>query len=818
MSGILDILAQLRSAASAVGSAIWAIDVRDNIASALRKSADAIEECYRNVNSASLREDAFAAALQDAIDDELLPIPATVIDDNSLPGTKIQDGTIPLRKLSEAVQITVDSALSGTSTNPVQNKVIKETIDELNGSLATKQEAMPDISRTTVESSVIDIAKEGTTGNLNVSTGEIGTGNGLVSDYIDISHTVRFYRATGSSSKFGSDSYCLYNADHEFIAGFAGNTSYTFQDYDGYTYCVPIDVSNTPGAVYARIQFGGVAAWSYHMVNEYSRYDIDVEEVVSARTDINAVEHSTLKDSLNSSFGILSNEIEQIESTENIGQDYVIYPYDNVRKVKVESDQTTTMTIRGITVADFDHMGTPTVGNESIEVVSNYDGPGMKFRVIALSPRTDSGAGAFYVLNGMASGLEVGKKYRIHIKTSDPTIDTSGGGKYIRIYCKAGCNTWSGQEQQTNPEHAYVSTIFTATATTQAILINPFMTNRADVYLPAIGDETIIEDFYINEVSDDVALYTHEAVFSQTVTGKKLTYVVNGDKFVVSGGDNISISKAISGLMSVNGILPSNAGNVEYKSHLQGRKLITLGDSITQAKTTYTNYVDYPSMIADITGMDVFNAGLGTTRMSFTQNGDNIDIISFANLCDMINSGDWTELQALANTPSQSNRETIAMVYNYFSTLDWSEVDYISVAFGANDATSALMDNENNKYDKYTYIGAFRYGIEKIMSKYPNIRIIALTPIYRHFGSADGDQDSDNTRMTTGGYYYYELAEKLIECCKEYHLPYIDLYNLCGINKINWKTYVREADGLHASYDGQCVMARVAASGMISVL
>ena len=135
MSGILDILAQLRSAATAVGSAIWAIDVRDDIASALRKSADAIEECYRNVNSASLREDAFAAALQDAIDDELLPIPATVIEDNSLPGSKIQQGSLPLDRLAEPVQITVDSALSDSSTNPVQNKVVKGALDELNGSL-----------------------------------------------------------------------------------------------------------------------------------------------------------------------------------------------------------------------------------------------------------------------------------------------------------------------------------------------------------------------------------------------------------------------------------------------------------------------------------------------------------------------------------------------------------------------------------------------------------------------------------------------------------------------------------------------------------
>lgn len=134
-SPISTILANLRRTVNVLRSAVYAIDVRDDIADAIDDSADAIEQIYSDVDSASLREDAFAAALQEAIDDNLLPIPATVIDDNSLPGTKIQDGTIPLRKLSEAVQITVDSALSGTSTNPVQNKVIKETIDELNGSL-----------------------------------------------------------------------------------------------------------------------------------------------------------------------------------------------------------------------------------------------------------------------------------------------------------------------------------------------------------------------------------------------------------------------------------------------------------------------------------------------------------------------------------------------------------------------------------------------------------------------------------------------------------------------------------------------------------
>jgi len=135
MSAISTILANLRHTVNVLRSAVYAIDVRDDIADAIDDSADAIEQIYSDVDSASLREDAFAAALQEAIDDNLLPIPATVIDDNSLPGSKIQQGSLPLDRLAEPVQITVDSALSDSSTNPVQNKVVKGALDELNGSL-----------------------------------------------------------------------------------------------------------------------------------------------------------------------------------------------------------------------------------------------------------------------------------------------------------------------------------------------------------------------------------------------------------------------------------------------------------------------------------------------------------------------------------------------------------------------------------------------------------------------------------------------------------------------------------------------------------
>lgn len=126
---------------------------------------DAIEKCYQDVNSATLREDAFRAALQAAIDHG--DIPGMVIADNSVPGTKIQDGTLPLSKLAEPVQITVDSALSDSSPNPVQNKVIKGAIDELNGSL---EELQNDVLTDDIKNALLGVLENVVTNNTDAAT------------------------------------------------------------------------------------------------------------------------------------------------------------------------------------------------------------------------------------------------------------------------------------------------------------------------------------------------------------------------------------------------------------------------------------------------------------------------------------------------------------------------------------------------------------------------------------------------------------------------------------------------------------------------
>lgn len=115
MSAISNFLSFLRSA-------IYAIDVRDGI-------ADAIEQCYNDVNNPTLKTEALEAALQTKIDEGKMA--ALTIGDGTITGAKLANGTIPKAKLDPSITFDADSAFDTTSTNAIQNKVVAGAISTL---------------------------------------------------------------------------------------------------------------------------------------------------------------------------------------------------------------------------------------------------------------------------------------------------------------------------------------------------------------------------------------------------------------------------------------------------------------------------------------------------------------------------------------------------------------------------------------------------------------------------------------------------------------------------------------------------------------
>lgn len=225
---------------------------------------------------------------------------------------------------------------------------------------------------------------------------------------------------------------------------------------------------------------------------------------------------------------------------------------------------------------------------------------------------------------------------------------------------------------------------------------------------------------------------------------------------------------------------------------LAGMTCVCFGDSITG---NYTNPFDYPSIIARKTGMEVINGGFGGCRMA-QHPSENYTAFSMCNLADSVASGNWAVQDAAVESVESANAaEHMAAL----KEVDWSTVDYITILYGTNDFTGGVPIGEHDgSLSTFQFKGALRHSIETILTAYPKIRIVLLTPIYRFWNENGTVTDSDSYEIS--GLKLIDYVEAVTEIANEYKLPVFNLYNSLGINKLNRTIFL--ADGVHPNESG----------------
>ena len=267
----------------------------------------------------------------------------------------------------------------------------------------------------------------------------------------------------------------------------------------------------------------------------------------------------------------------------------------------------------------------------------------------------------------------------------------------------------------------------------------------------------------------------------------------------------------------------SDISEDRYISKFKGKTIVCFGDSITG---NYPAPMDYPSMLAEKLGATVYNVGFGGCCMC--DNGQERRLFTMCRLVDSIVAGDFTaqENSGVSITYKQGgvNVNYVPMRIETLKAIDWSKVDYITIAYGTNDWNSNYgLDNENNPLDTTTYIGAFRYSVEKLLTAYPNIKILPITPLWRWWDTntgmpsgETGDYLDANTYAKGTGYYLWNYGDALIEASKDYHIPTLDMYHKCMMNKFNRYQYFNTTDGTHPKLEGRVLFAEILASALES--
>ena len=239
---------------------------------------------------------------------------------------------------------------------------------------------------------------------------------------------------------------------------------------------------------------------------------------------------------------------------------------------------------------------------------------------------------------------------------------------------------------------------------------------------------------------------------------------------------------------------------------LNGKTIVNFGDSI------FGNFFernDISSYIANLTGATVYNCGFGGCRMA-THNVANYEPFCMHSLAYAIANNDWTAQENAVNDNTWTDKPWyFNMRLNTLKSIDFSKVDIITIAYGTNDFMSDIrQDNEENKLDYNYYKGALRYSIEKILTAYPNIRIVVCTPIYRSWNNADGSfKEDSNTKIDSFNKTLIDFGTSCKEVCAEYNLQYIDNYYI-GMGKFTRTHYWDSDDYTHPNENGRKLIAQ----------
>jgi len=205
---------------------------------------------------------------------------------------------------------------------------------------------------------------------------------------------------------------------------------------------------------------------------------------------------------------------------------------------------------------------------------------------------------------------------------------------------------------------------------------------------------------------------------------------------------------------------------------LKDKKIVFLGDSITEGHGTSSIENRFTELISKNEGAVCYNYGIGGTRIAYQH------APSAEPRWDMCFLDRVVEMEHDAD-----------IVFVFGGTND----------FGHGDAAIGCMEDR----DPYTFYGALHTLFTKLITKYPDSKIVVATPLHRC--------DEENC-MIKGG---IPKAVKLIdyvniirEVAEYYALPVLDLYKDSGLQPlvpIIQEKYV--PDGLHPNDAGHVILA-----------
>lgn len=244
----------------------------------------------------------------------------------------------------------------------------------------------------------------------------------------------------------------------------------------------------------------------------------------------------------------------------------------------------------------------------------------------------------------------------------------------------------------------------------------------------------------------------------------------------------------------------------------QGRKaqVVTFGDSVF---TDIGDMVPVPDRLSGLLDMSVYNAAMGGTCAARLETERRMDYakgsMSLVGLTRAVRARDF-DVQQTARI-QDSNTERFPEMVEGLSQIDFSGVEIAVIQHGINDYHAGTpIEDPEDPYDEYTYLGALRCAVKDLRAANPQIRILLVTPTYTWYLLTDQTcEETDN-----GGGRLEDYVEAELALAEELGVEVLDLYHDFYPHEIweDWALYTM--DGIHPSEAGRDKIAEMIAQAL----
>jgi lysophospholipase L1-like esterase len=145
-----------------------------------------------------------------------------------------------------------------------------------------------------------------------------------------------------------------------------------------------------------------------------------------------------------------------------------------------------------------------------------------------------------------------------------------------------------------------------------------------------------------------------------------------------------------------------------------------------------------------------------------------------------------------------------------------SDVDLVVIMAGTNDAgpsVSAPLGDLSYPFDETTFMGAVASTVIKMQEHCPNAVIVLASPFsgrgYEEEGQSKEEMRANQTEPVYNdlGLTTYDYAKAVKEVAEYLSIPYVDVFESCGVNRFNRYEYLE--DLVHPTQEGGKAIAEV---------